>query len=774
MKNILLLTCLLISTMGISQIVLPVDFESTTIDYTFGGFGGGELSVIPNPDASGINTSANVARMIKNGPEPFGGGFMDLATPIDFSVMNSFKMSVWTPAAGTDVLLKVESPANGAIFVEATATTTTAMAWEELTFNLPETDPTETYQRITLIFENGTVGDGSDAFTYYIDDVSQTMGTVVVTLPDLPITFDDATLDYNLGDFGENVSMLVPDPEDATNTVVQTIKTVAAQTWAGTTAGAAGLDNAIPFTASETKMSVRVWSPDANIPIRLKVESATDPTVSVETEAMTTVAMEWETLEFDFANEAMGTAAFNVESVYDKVSIFFNFDTDGATAGEKTYFWDDVEFIANLVELPDLPITFDDANLDYNLGDFGENVSMLVPDPEDATNTVVQTIKTAAAQTWAGTTAGAAGLANAIPFTASETKMSVRVWSPDANIPIRLKVENAADGTISVETEAMTTVAMAWETLEFDFANEAMGTAAFNVESVYDKVSIFFNFDTDGATAGEKTYFWDDVIFLENVVELPDLPITFESTTLDYNLGDFGGNISSIVVDPVDPSNTVVQSIKQLGSETWAGTTAGAAGLASAIPFATTETTMAVRVWSPDADTPVLLKVENSANSAISVETQTLTTVAMEWETLVFDFTNENANTPAIDFDAVYDKVSIFLNFGTTGDVAGEKTYYWDDVTFGSLTNTEFLDAAANGIKVSPNPASSEVNIEFPAALSETVKIQLLDMTGRLVQYFEIADQQARLELNNQINGMYFLRIESDQKIYVQKLMVAK
>ena len=605
MKNILLLTCLLISTMGISQIVLPVDFESTTIDYTFGGFGGGELSVIPNPDASGINTSANVARMIKNGPEPFGGGFMDLATPIDFSVMNSFKMSVWTPAAGTDVLLKVESPANGAIFVEATATTTTAMAWEELTFNLPETDPTETYQRITLIFENGTVGDGSDAFTYYIDDVSQTMGTVVVTLPDLPITFDDATLDYNLGDFGENVSMLVPDPEDATNTVVQTIKTVAAQTWAGTTAGAAGLDNAIPFTASETKMSVRVWSPDANIPIRLKVESATDPTVSVETEAMTTVAMEWETLEFDFANEAMGTAAFNVESVYDKVSIFFNFDTDGATAGE-------------------------------------------------------------------------------------------------------------------------------------------------------------------------KTYFWDDVIFLENVVELPDLPITFESTTLDYNLGDFGGNISSIVVDPVDPSNTVVQSIKQLGSETWAGTTAGAAGLASAIPFATTETTMAVRVWSPDADTPVLLKVENSANSAISVETQTLTTVAMEWETLVFDFTNENANTPAIDFDAVYDKVSIFLNFGTTGDVAGEKTYYWDDVTFGSLTNTEFLDAAANGIKVSPNPASSEVNIEFPAALSETVKIQLLDMTGRLVQYFEIADQQARLELNNQINGMYFLRIESDQKIYVQKLMVAK
>jgi hypothetical protein len=31
-----------------------------------------------------------------------------------------------------------------------------------------------------------------------------------------------------------------------------------------------------------------------------------------------------------------------------------------------------------------------------------------------------------------------------------------------------------------------------------------------------------------------------------------------------------------------------------------------------------------------------------------------------------------------------YDKASIFFNFGTDGAVAGEKTYYFDDVLFGS------------------------------------------------------------------------------------------
>ena len=42
---------------------------------------------------------------------------------------------------------------------------------------------------------------------------------------------------------------------------------------------------------------------------------------------------------------AAGTAPLDLANTYDKVSIFFNFGTDGDTAGDKTYLWDDVEFV---------------------------------------------------------------------------------------------------------------------------------------------------------------------------------------------------------------------------------------------------------------------------------------------------------------------------------------------------------------------------------------------------------------------------------------------
>jgi hypothetical protein len=103
--------------------------------------------------------------------------------------------------------------------------------------------------------------------------------------------------------------------------------------------------NAIPFTATERRMNVRVWSPHTGIQIRLKVEDKNDPTRSCETEAtFTGAANTWQTLEFNFNNQAAGTAAFNPAFTFNKATIFFNFGVTGATAGARTYFFDDVKF----------------------------------------------------------------------------------------------------------------------------------------------------------------------------------------------------------------------------------------------------------------------------------------------------------------------------------------------------------------------------------------------------------------------------------------------
>ena len=73
--------------------------------------------------------------------------------------------------------------------------------------------------------------------------------------------------------------------------------------------------------------------------------------------------------------------------------------------------------------------------------------------------------------------------------------MTVRVWSPAAGVTVRLKLEESGDNTHTVETDAVTTVAEAWETLTFDFSNPATNdgnpTNPLNVEYVFDKLSIF-------------------------------------------------------------------------------------------------------------------------------------------------------------------------------------------------------------------------------------------------------------------------------------------
>jgi hypothetical protein len=181
-----------------------------------------------------------------------------------------------------------------------------------------------------------------------IDDGSCEYGSGLSQI-DLPVTFEDSTINYTMSDFGANVSTLVTDPFDATNTVMQVVKTVEAATWAGTTIGTPdGFSTDIPFSLTDSKMTVRVWSPEAGTPIRLKVEDSNDNTHTCETETNTTVSGEWEVLEFDFLEQATGTELLSIGLgfgwTYNMASIFFNFGTEGSAAGETTYYFDDVFF----------------------------------------------------------------------------------------------------------------------------------------------------------------------------------------------------------------------------------------------------------------------------------------------------------------------------------------------------------------------------------------------------------------------------------------------
>ena len=77
---------------------------------------------------------------------------------------------------------------------------------------------------------------------------------------------------------------------------------------------------------------------------------------------------------------------------------------------------------------------------------------------------------------------------------------SMSVWSPIANTPVLLKLENATTG-VNAERAATTTTTGAWETVSFDFSTEG--------DLTFESVTIFMNFNVvDPAT---QTYYWDNL-----------------------------------------------------------------------------------------------------------------------------------------------------------------------------------------------------------------------------------------------------------------------
>jgi hypothetical protein len=481
----------------VDPVLLPITFESLTTQYNFAGFDGGVVTVINNPQQSGINTSSRVGRMVKNAGQPWGGAVITLGAPINFSANRIFRMKVFSPRVGAKVLLKVENPANNSQFFEKEVTTTVANTWEDLVFDFSTINTANVYQNLVIIFDLGIMGDGSPNFTFLFDDIRLT-SSLPTTLLAMPVTFDDNTINYTLADFGGAVSVVVNDPANAGNKVARTTKPNGAQTWAGTTLGT-GFLTAIPFTASATKMSVRVYSPAAGIPVRLKVEDKNNNTHSVETEKLTTIANGWETLLFDFSNQATGTAAINLSYTYNMASIFFDFNTAG---NGKIFYWDDIKFEPAVATL-ELPINFESATLAYNFIDFDGGNATVINNPQitgiNTSSKVGRMIK-GPGQPWGGSILT---LPAPINFATQQT-MRMKVWSPRVGAKVLLKVENLNNGSISFEKEVLTTVANGWEDLTFDYST-------INTANTYQKIVLIFDLGTVGDGTSNFTFYFDDI-----------------------------------------------------------------------------------------------------------------------------------------------------------------------------------------------------------------------------------------------------------------------
>ncbi len=351
MKNIFALLSLFCIISINAQISLPIDFENDQVlNEDIIHFNGGSGYVVYNPQIDDNNPSEHVGVIIRDGGDIWAGTYIEVDEYLDFSTNTTLNMRVLSPYPGLMVKFKIEGdigefPSEPA--TERDAYTTATNEWEILSWDFSG-EPSDTYKKLVLMFDFGNVGDGTADSTFYYDDIYQTDPSGGLSQIDLPVTFDDPSVYYVLTDFGGNGPSTILETIDGNYARVE--KNSGAETWAGVTIGSgAGFLNDIPITNNDTKMFVDVFvsgTDQTGIPIKLKIENSQDPTQSVETDMNTTVAGEWETMEFDFLNESEGTAALNTDFVFDMASVFFNFGSSGNQ--DIVYYFDNVSFGSQL------------------------------------------------------------------------------------------------------------------------------------------------------------------------------------------------------------------------------------------------------------------------------------------------------------------------------------------------------------------------------------------------------------------------------------------
>ena len=522
MKKILTsLTLLLLATAVFAQ-QLPVDFESTTITYTFNDFAGGAASVIDNPQSSGINTSSKVGQMVKSAGEVYGGSVLVLDGPIDFGDNNAIKMKVLANRVGASVLLKLEGP-GGATTGDLFATTTVADQWEEVTYSLAGLTSVE-YNSIVLIYELGTVGDGSPDFTFWFDDIELTTAAEGVQLP---IDFESTTLNYAWSDFAGGVASVIDNPQSSginTSAKVGQMVKSAGEVFGGSTLALGG---AIDFGANNG-LKMKVFANRTGAPVLLKLEG---PGAPAEISASTTVANQWEELSFNFSGLTGG--------VFNKITLIYDLGVVGDGGPDFTLLFDDIE-LTTVVGGVQLPVTFESTTLDYVWSDFGGGVATIIDNPDptgiNTSAKVGQMVKNA------GEVFGGSKLTLGGPIDfGTSTAINMKVWANrvGANVLLKLEGPSGATGDIIVPT----TVANAWEELTFDVTGFT--------GNVYNAVTLIYELGAVGDGGPDYTFYFDDIKLegTSGTVDFKELGISyFPNPVTDFLTVNAPENIDEIRV----------------------------------------------------------------------------------------------------------------------------------------------------------------------------------------------------------------------------------
>ena len=498
MKHFYSLLFLLTAVAGFSQ-SLPINFEGdiTTSDFT--DFDGGIATVMANPFSTGINTSATVAQIIRDGGANYSGSKIVLADNLDFSVLTKLTMKVYTTApVGTTVKMKLEGSAPPA---DVNATTTVSGAWETLEWIFVGTP--NNLNVVALMFDFGNVGDGTETSTFYFDDIEQVVGPTAPIPTDLPIDFENGIVNTDLlndnGSFASIIANPQIDTANPSNTVGQIIRD------GGEFSAGSKLFLSSPIDLStEWVIAMKVYSTaPIGTRIKLELENASGRT---NLDYLTTVSGEWETATWNFDGQA---------NDYDRLKFMFDFGNVGDGTATSIFLFDDVQQIVGPAipePLPtSLPIDFENSVVTTDFTNFFGSIASVIPNPQIDENNPSLTVGQFVRSGGAGFARSKLALTSFIENMSTFGTISMKVYT-DAPVGTLLKFKlesNVAD--FGKEQDVFTTVSGEWATYTWDLSNGDNG--------IYNVLTLMLGYATPNDASANATFLFDDI---EQVATLSD------------------------------------------------------------------------------------------------------------------------------------------------------------------------------------------------------------------------------------------------------------
>ena len=277
----------------------------------------------------------------------------------------SVTMNFYAPAAGKTVVLGVQT-VNYSATLTTSATATTTVGWQTLTFTFPTSaNYGVDWRRAWVAYdpERTTGGGNATENVYFYDDVAfngatpaaltvQNAGVTLVTTLSQAVQYTFETKSSVWETFGGATGDLVATPAGAnapsgTNSGYVT-ESPSVETWTGLTVDVRSATEVISATSKIVQL--RVKAPTATTSVLLKLEApgnasnGSTPNLYVEKSA-TAGTTSWQVLTFDFTSPAAGT--YTEGSNYTKIVLFFNLGTADPSA--QTFYFDDLAFTPSAV-----------------------------------------------------------------------------------------------------------------------------------------------------------------------------------------------------------------------------------------------------------------------------------------------------------------------------------------------------------------------------------------------------------------------------------------